>query len=165
MRILITKTRFGTVPSNPLPHHSPRRTAAVAPPRSHLPPVFETPSTVLTAYPSDLQLPSKLSHHSRLSLTHLFSFFVVLLIFTIQVFKTPFELSTEPSRSSYYRGAFDAIPQSMCRKVNLFQESLPVSRPYKMSLLEEAKRVAAEFDYSKEDLNEGVKAFISQVRM
>lgn len=33
-----------------------------------------------------------------------------------------------------------------------------------MSLLEEAKRVAAEFEYSPEDLNRGVEAFISQMR-
>jgi len=33
-----------------------------------------------------------------------------------------------------------------------------------MSLLEEAKRMAAEFEYSSEDLNIGVKAFISQMR-
>ncbi|CAD6593173.1 MAG: glucokinase [Alectoria sarmentosa] len=32
-----------------------------------------------------------------------------------------------------------------------------------MSVLEEAKRVAAEFEYSPEDLNRGVKAFISQM--
>ena len=32
-----------------------------------------------------------------------------------------------------------------------------------MSVLEEAKRVAAEFEYSSEDLNRGVKAFISQM--
>jgi len=33
-----------------------------------------------------------------------------------------------------------------------------------MSLLKEAKRVAAEFEYSPEVLNKGVKAFINQMR-
>ncbi len=33
-----------------------------------------------------------------------------------------------------------------------------------MSLIEEAKRVAAEFEYSPDDVNRGVKAFMSQMR-
>lgn len=32
-----------------------------------------------------------------------------------------------------------------------------------MSLLEEARRVAAEFDYTKQDVNKGVKEFIRQM--
>ena len=32
-----------------------------------------------------------------------------------------------------------------------------------MSLLEEARRVATEFDYTKEDVNKGVKEFIRQM--
>lgn len=32
-----------------------------------------------------------------------------------------------------------------------------------MALLEEAKRVAAQFDYPSEELNKGVKAFIQQM--
>ena len=38
-----------------------------------------------------------------------------------------------------------------------------MSRPNKMSLLEEARRVAGEFEYTAEDVNRGVKAFISQM--
>ena len=32
-----------------------------------------------------------------------------------------------------------------------------------MTLLDEAKKVAAEFEYTAEDVNRGVKAFISQM--
>ena len=32
-----------------------------------------------------------------------------------------------------------------------------------MTLLDEAKKVAAEFEYTAEDVNQGVKAFISQM--
>ena len=42
-------------------------------------------------------------------------------------------------------------------------EPLPTSRPYKMSLLEEARQVAAEFDYTAQDVNKGVKEFIRQM--
>ena len=37
----------------------------------------------------------------------------------------------------------------------------PVNR--KMGLAEEAQRVAAEFEYSAQDVNKGVKAFIQQM--
>jgi hypothetical protein len=41
---------------------------------------------------------------------------------------------------------------------------LPVCRSHKMSVLEDAQRVAAKFEYPAEELNKGVKAFISQMR-
>ena len=52
---------------------------------------------------------------------------------------------------------------AICQNSPVSLEPLPTSRPHKMSLLEEAKRVAAEFDYTKEDVNKGVKEFIRQM--
>lgn len=54
-------------------------------------------------------------------------------------------------------------PAAVCPNTPVFSEPLPTSHPYKMSLLEEARRVAAEFDYSAEDVNKGVKEFIRQM--
>lgn len=34
-----------------------------------------------------------------------------------------------------------------------------------MSLLQEAKRIAAQFEYTDDDIRKGVKAFISQMSM
>jgi len=48
---------------------------------------------------------------------------------------------------------------------NLFTESFPVTREHKMSLLKEAQRVAAEFDYPAKDVNRGVKEFMREMGM
>lgn len=53
----------------------------------------------------------------------------------------------------------------VCTEPNLFEVHLPVTRSHKMSLLEKARLVAAEFEYPAEDLNRGVKAFIEQMHV
>ena len=52
---------------------------------------------------------------------------------------------------------------AVCSNTPVFQEPLPISRPHKMELLEQARRAAAEFDYSPEDVNKGVREFIRQM--
>jgi len=52
---------------------------------------------------------------------------------------------------------------AVCPNTHIFDEPLPFSRPNKMSLLEEAKKVAAEFKYPPEEVNKGVKEFIRQM--
>ena len=48
---------------------------------------------------------------------------------------------------------------------NFFSASFPVTREHKMSLLKEAQRVAAEFDYPAKELNKGVKEFMREMGM
>ena len=68
-----------------------------------------------------------------------------------------------PSEEVYIRrGALEGSAP-ICQEEDLFSTPLPISRPYKMALLEEAKRVAGQFDYPAEELNKGVKAFIQQM--
>lgn len=51
----------------------------------------------------------------------------------------------------------------MCENLNIFAAPLPVSRPYRMALLEDARRVAQEFDYTAAEVNKGVKEFIREM--
>ena len=55
------------------------------------------------------------------------------------------------------------IPPPTCTNTPIFQSPLPVSGPAKMALLDAARKVAAEFEYSPEDVNRGVKAFLDQM--
>ena len=81
----------------------------------------------------------------------------------IQVYKTPSNIFEEPAEQSYTRHGILEGPAPLCREEDLFSAPLPISRPHKMALLEEAKRVAGQFDYPPEELNNGVKAFIQQM--
>lgn len=53
--------------------------------------------------------------------------------------------------------------KAVCDNLNIFAESLPISRPYRMTLIEDARRVAQEFDYPAVEVNKGVKEFIRQM--
>ena len=46
---------------------------------------------------------------------------------------------------------------------NLFTSDFPITRTHKMSLIQEAERVAAQFDYPAEAVNKGVKEFIREM--
>ncbi len=81
----------------------------------------------------------------------------------IQVFKSPSIIFEEPTDENYTRHGIPEGPAPVCREEDLFSAPLPVSRPHKMALLEEARRVAGQFDYPPEELNNGVKAFIQQM--
>jgi hypothetical protein len=64
-----------------------------------------------------------------------------------------------------YSPLLKLVDQLICESPHPFSIEPPVSRPHKMSLLEEAKRVAAEFDYTDDEVRKGVKHFISQMSM
>ena len=52
---------------------------------------------------------------------------------------------------------------AVCNNLNLFEEPFSISQANRMSLLEEVKRVAAEFEYPPDEVNKGVKEFIRQM--
>lgn len=133
-------------------------------PRSHIPPIFETSSSLPIVYPStDFRLSPKLSRRPYFTPTQLLSFVVLLLVLAIQVFKSPSTIFEVPSEEFYIgHGALEG-PAPICREEDLFSAPLPISRPHKMALLDQAKRVAEQFDYPPEELNKGVKAFIQQM--
>jgi len=64
-----------------------------------------------------------------------------------------------------YSPPLKLLDQLICESPHPFFTEPPVSRPHKMSLLEEAKRVAAEFDYPDDEVRKSVKHFISQMGM
>ena len=77
-------------------------------------------------------------------------------------------------RSSLYHSSFPTIPNrepdsggqfsaGICINKDLFSEDLPYTRVQKMSLMDEARQVAAEFDYSAEAVNKGVKEFMKEM--
>ena len=141
------------------------QTGALAFLRSHIPPTFETSSSVPYVYSSsEFKISSKLSRRSTFTTTQFFSFAALLVLVALQFLATPSILSRHFSE---YRPSHPDLsqrrPAPICERLSVFSEPLPVSRQYKMSVLDEAKRVAAEFDYSSEDLNKGVRAFISQL--
>lgn len=110
---------------------------------------------------ADFKLPPKLSRRNPFTPAQLLSVAVLLVVFAIQVFRSPTLLSEDDIVVSYFGDK--TAPPPVCKEPNLFEAPLPVTRPDKMSLLTEAKRVAAEFEYPAEDLNIGVKAFIEQM--
>jgi len=50
-----------------------------------------------------------------------------------------------------------------CESLHPFPTEALVSRPHKMALLQEAKRIAAEFEFSDEEVQKNVVEFISQM--
>lgn len=148
-----------------LPRHCPLKAATLASLRSHVSPFFDTSSSGPVAYSStDLPLPPTLSRRQRVSPAQFLSLLVILVAFAIQVFRAPVDIVGGSTGTSYCPRTLPSLPPPVCRDQNLLLEPLPVSRPHKMALLEEANRVAAEFEYSPENLNNGVRAFISQMR-
>ena len=144
-----------------LPLHSPSRTVALAPLNSHhVPPIFETFSSVPLVYSRDYNVLPKLSRRFNLSPAQLLSFLVVFVVFVIQLLRDPVPLTQDAQQSSEPPTKADWFTPA---NTNIFREPLPVSHPDKMTLLEEAKTVAAKFEYPAEDVRKGVKAFIDQM--
>lgn len=112
--------------------------------------------------PSDFRISHQLPRRSWLGPTQLVSFALLIAVVVLQILRppvVPVERSWE--HATAYQGSREP---PTCPNTVIFEEPLPVSRPHKMSLIEEAKRVAAEFEYSPDDVNRGVKAFMSQMR-
>ena len=109
----------------------------------------------------DYHVLPKLSQRLNLSPAQLLSFLVLLIVLVIQLLREPVIFPQEPQLTSKHTAKADWFTPA---NTNIFHQPLPVSRPQKMTLLEEAKRVASEFEYSAEDVRRGVEAFISQMR-
>lgn len=55
-----------------------------------------------------------------------------------------------------------ALDSPVCENPLPFPTAAPTSRP-SMAMVEETKRIVAQFDYTDEDVNKGVKEFLRQM--
>lgn len=148
-------------------------------PENHPPPLLQ----VLASYipgtePYNKKV--KLSSQSRLSVLYIVSGLFLVSAFLTHFF-TSRDLKSQPipnprpkiqntlspfGDSVYRQEAYyeQLEPGTQCRPRSLFSEELPISQALtNMALEREAKRVAAQFEYSSEDVNKGVKEFIREM--
>ena len=123
------------------------RSVALAVLNSHRPPGFE----------SWLSLPLQILCHFRLPLKQVAFFSIIVLVVLVQYLQPP-RLLLEPIITDR-RHPFSKV----CLNHQILRQPLPICSRSKMGLVEDARTVAAEFDYSVEDVNKGVKAFIRQM--
>jgi hypothetical protein len=116
----------------------------------------------------------KLSNLPRVSNLHVLS---AALLFVVMVFQLlgsrnipadfAFNQDFSPFGDSVRRqeAYYDQLePGTQCSPKSIFDPELPYSKaPTNMALHEEAKRMAAEFDYSTDEVNKSVKEFIRQM--
>ena len=143
--------------------HNPFDEAALAPFDSHPSPIFETSSSLsIPYYPAHLKISPKRSLRPWLSSPQLLSFVFLSLVLLLQVFlPSPVLIGFISPRLLRHGAGVDS--PAVCPNTPIFAEPLPTARPFKMALLEEARKVAAEFKYPSEEVNKGVKAFIQQM--
>ena len=134
--------------------------AALASLTSHFSPLWDSSCTSLSsAHSSDEKLSLKLSRRSSFNPAHLLSFAVILLVLVIQLLKEPSD-QFDPSLTSI----LSSKPRpSTCENTVIFKQTPPTSEPREMTVLESAEKVAAEFEYTADDVRKGVKAFLSQM--
>ena len=114
-------------------------------------------------FPSSTILPTRTLPEPSLSAAQLLSVALVLVVLIVQFFRPSPDVSfipfyNVPEADSVKFGTPYAYPNPLP-----FLEDFPTSRSHKMTLLEEAKRVAEEFDYPAKEVNKGVKEFIRQM--
>lgn len=115
--------------------------------------------------PTSFSLSSKSYHRSRFTPTQIVSLTVLCVVLVLQFLRpwpAPIHSALwdpEEQEQEHIRLQSEAV----CEILNIFAEPLPISRPYRMSLLEDARRVAQEFDYPAAEVNKGVKEFIRQM--
>lgn len=130
---------------------------------SHIPPLFETSTSLpVQYYTADLRRSSRLSRGPWVSVPQLVSCAFLVVVLIIQ-FIIPSHVNLGTVFRDSLRSGIRLESPAICHNTPVFLEPLPTSRPYKMSLLEEARQVAAEFDYTAQDVNKGVKEFIRQM--
>ena len=146
-------------------------TAALAPFNARLSPILEAPSAFPVTSPRPdppLPLNKKLSSTRPRLPPHLLPFVLLFVIFLIQLFRQePIQVERGWEPVTRYKGSPQSEPTSRNISIfsDLFAESQPHCKPNKMSVVEAAKRVASEFEYTSEDVNRGVEEFLSQMRM
>lgn len=136
--------------------------------KSHIPPPFQTSAPVPSSYSyGEHKLSSKLSKRSRVTNTQLLSCAVLIVVLLFQFLRPPTFIYHTPPQVTLLSGSQPSIPPlpGVCVNNKFFFESFPVTREHKMSLLKEAQRVAAEFDYPAKELNRGVKEFMREMGM
>lgn len=129
-------------------------------------------------FTSSFRTRHKLSASPRVPLLYLLSGLVLFLVVLSQLLgsrkvpQTPSSFAEvrriySPFGDSVYKqeAYYDQLePGTQCKPKNLFSADLPISFDISdMALGQEAKRVAALFEYGAEDLNKGVKAFLKAV--
>ncbi len=98
----------------------------------------------------------------RYTTTQLTSIAVVFVVVVIQ-FLQPSPSQT-PSAIENREGNNTSLPaKAVCANPHILSEPLAISQTSRMSLLDEARRVAAEFEYSVDDLKKGVKEFVREM--
>ena len=118
----------------------------------------------------------KLSRFTQVSKFQILSALVLLLVLAAQFLfhdNAPSDLTfnedpyLSPFGESVYRqeAYFDQLePGTECKPKNVFSSEQPYSKaPTNMALVEEVKRMVAEFEYGPEEMNKGVKEFIRQM--
>ncbi len=75
----------------------------------------------------------------------------------------PLEIPQDLFTRESYLSTSIASSDRTCIKPEPFSDHLAYSSLNKMSLLEEAKRVAAEFEFGADAVNKGVKEFIREM--
>lgn len=151
-------------------HHLIHQAAALAPFNARLSPILEAPSAFpVTSPPPDPPLPlnKKLSSTRPHLPPHLLPFVLLFVIFLIQLFRQE-QIQVDKNWEPVTRYEGSLQPQPTSRNISifsdLFAERQPHCEPNKMSVVEAAKKVASEFEYTSEDVNRGVEEFLSQMR-
>ncbi|KAH8811433.1 hypothetical protein F5884DRAFT_274080 [Xylogone sp. PMI_703] len=112
----------------------------------------------------------RVSKRNPINLLHIVSFVFLILVLAVQFFfaenhRPSYTYSRHhlPYTKTSYSPPARANDQDTCESPHPFPTEAPVSRPHKMALLAEAKRIAAEFEYSDEDVQKGVIEFIREM--
>ena len=137
--------------------------AALAPHDSHRPPIFRSSSPLpIQHYTAELKRSSSLSRTPWVSVSQVVSVAFLAIVLVIQlIISSHVRIGTTFQDLGGTGASLDSV--AICPNTPVLQEPLPISRPYKMALLEQARRVAAEFEYPPENVNKGVKEFIRQM--
>lgn len=107
-----------------------------------------------------------MSTQNPISAVHLASFAFLAIVLIVQfLFTDSPSLQLRPLRTysptSYSPPA--NVEAGICESPHPFPTEPPISRPYKMALLAETKRITAAFELSDEDVNKNVAEFINQM--
>jgi hypothetical protein len=134
--------------------------AALATSNLHSPPPFDSSDSI--AFYKDHRLSSKRSRSSGVTASHVLTFLFLLVALLVQFFskRGPIALFSDLTSPGSIGDPFE---RGHCPHRSIFTEELPVSRPHKMTIVEEARKVAAEFEYPAEEVQKGVKEFIRQM--
>ncbi|KAL9008860.1 MAG: hypothetical protein Q9173_006058 [Seirophora scorigena] len=138
------------------------RVRPLAPPSSHLHPGLDSGSPVPFTLPDTYyKLSSKLSRQSPITVTQAISVAVALFLLLVEVLRPSTTLlrfpRPKPSTSS------SSSSSTTCPNESAVPSTFPTCTAYKMGLIEDARDVAREFEFSSADVNKGVKEFIRQM--